>query len=62
MGRAALEEDNTENYRFFQIISTHMVDMEKVPENKRSEEARSRIIGNISADERKFSRVSLQKI
>ena len=57
MGRYACQEENNDNYNFFHILSNYMVDMDNVPEEKKSEEARAIIIGNISGDEKKFSRV-----
>ena len=61
MGRAALQEDNHDHYKFFYIIANEMIDMEKVPDGKQAEEARKRIIAKISADEQKFSRVSVSE-
>ena len=57
MGRFACQEENNDHYNFFHILANYMVDMENVPNEKRLEEARAIIIGNISGDEKKFSRV-----
>ena len=62
MGRCALEEDNGENYNFFFLVSNYMREMEDIPEHKRAQEARTRIIDMISGDEKKFSRVSKKLI
>ena len=62
MGRCALEEENGENYNFFFLVSNYMREMEDIPEHKRAQEARTRIIDMISGDEKKFSRVSKKLI